>query len=202
MKNTFLLIIISTLLIGLIACSSSEDKAQIRFNEIEQQGQAGQTAETQANYRQLIRDYPATKGAIKAQQRLSLLLEKKLATEMQQAYVAIKSIPRIISGYKSVYRHWPQSIKDFDDGDYFFDSSYMLETIPQGFTAYLALTADEGGFILWSLPEGSDSSYRMTDNGKKVLREQKATLLAEIDRNYRIEADHGALIVLLPKTAN
>lgn len=201
MKNISQLILLSMILIGLVACSSSEDKAQTRLTEIEQQITLGQATNAEENYRQLISDYPETRGALKAQEQLELLLQKKQKIEMQQAYEAIKSIPRVVSGYKSIYRQWPQSIKELDDGDYFFDSSYMAETIPQGFKAYLALTADENGFILWSLPDDSPASYRLTDNGGKVIRGEKQTLLAEINNNYRIEAQQGGLIILLPKTA-
>jgi hypothetical protein len=126
------------------------------------------------------------------------LATKNPAAEKLNAYDAVKSLPRVVQGYKSIYRHWPRSIRDFDNGDYFFDSDYMAESINNGFIVYLALTENDPGFELWSLPERSEYGYQLAENGRNLAKSNKAQLLAEIERDYRIEAQKGALIFLLP----
>ena len=202
MKDWLRLIVIATLTFGLIACSSSEEKAQTKFSEINQQEQAEPNPETESKYRQLIADFPGTRGALNAQEQLAQLHQKKSSAEKHHAYEAIKSIPRVVQGYKSFYRHWPQSMLDFDNGDYFFDSNYLVESVAKGFTAYLALTADRSGFQLWSLPESSAYSYRLTEDGKNVIETEKAQMLAEIEKNYQVEAQKGALVFLVPKAVS
>ncbi len=131
-------------------------------------------------------------------EQTSIRLQQKSRDEKLHAYDAMKSLPRVVQGYKSVYRHWPQSIRDFDNGDYFFDSDYMAESINKGFIVYLALTANDPGYKLWSLPERSEYGYQLAENGRNLAKSNKAQLLAEIERDYHIEAQKGALIFLLP----
>ena len=202
MKDWLRLIVIAILTFGLFACSSSEEKAQTKFSEINQQEQAEPNTETESKYRQLIADFPGTRAALNAQEQLAQLHQQKSSAEKQHAYAAIKSIPRVVQGYKSFYHHWPQSMLDFDNGDYFFDSNYLVESVAKGFTAYLALTDADPGFRLWSLPESSAYSYRLTEDGKNLIETEKNQMLAEIEENYQVEAQKGALVFLVPKAVS
>ena len=77
MKNISQLILLSMILIGLVACSSSEDKAQTRLTEIEQQITLGQATNAEENYRQLISDYPETRGALKSSRTAGIAAAEK-----------------------------------------------------------------------------------------------------------------------------
>ncbi len=120
-------------------------------------------------------------------------------TDKQEAFEAIKSLPRVVQGYKAFYRHWPQSLQDFDNGEYFFDSDYMAESVTEGFTVYLALTKDAAGFKLWVLPEHSTLGYHLTEDGKNLNEIKADLLLAEIDSHYLKVVQKGKLIFLTVK---
>ncbi|HEY5672532.1 MAG TPA: hypothetical protein VIR78_02385 [Malonomonas sp.] len=126
-------------------------------------------------------------------------IQQKTIAEKQLAFAAIKSLPRVIEGYKSFYRRWPQSMQDFDNGEYFFDTDYQAESIAKGFTVYLALTNDETGYKLWVLPENAKSGYLLTEDGKSLTELSTELLLSQIDSSYRQEAKKGALIFLTTK---
>jgi hypothetical protein len=122
-----------------------------------------------------------------------------LIAEKLQAYEAVKTIPRVLQGYKSIYHHWPRSIKDFDNGEFFFDSGYLADSISKGFTVYLALTDDVSGFKIWSFPERSKSAYQLAADGVSLIETDAAEMRSELDSGYRIEAQKGELFFLLAK---
>lgn len=198
MKSTFQLLVVVLLSVCLLACSSSEEKAESIFAEIEQNSTQSDSAEVK--YQQLITDYPDTEAAQKAEQQLELILEQRARTEKKEVFKAVESISRVVTGYKSLFQTWPDSIKDFDNGDYFFDSAYMAESVSEGVQVYLALTADETGYRLWALPEAKTSSYRLAGNGLKLVETDRAEVLDNIAANYTTEIQKGALTFLTPKT--
>ena len=119
--------------------------------------------------------------------------------EKLEAFEAIKSLPRVVQGYKAFYRHWPQSMQDFDNGEYFFDSDYMAESVTKGFTAYLALTNDPTGYKLWVLPERSSLGYQLSEDGRNLNEINADLLRSEINRNDFKQVQKGQLIFLTAK---
>ena len=200
MKKIFRLLIITVITLNLVACGNREDKAQNQFEEIHKQEQTSSLENSEKQYQQLITEYPGTKGALKAEEQVEYLLQRRTIEQKQHAYDAIKSIPRVVFGFKSFNHCWPKSVADFDNNDFFFDSNYMADSVPTGYTAYLALTNEKPGYKVWSLSEQTDQSYRLHNNGKKVIETQKTQMMAEIEANYQIETQKGSLIFMVPKT--
>lgn len=180
------------------ACSSSEEKAQLKYDEAARIEQSS-TSDAEVLYRQVLADYPATPAAQLAQAQLTALQEKRQLTIKQAAFAALDSVQKVVEGYRSMAHRWPQSIKDFDEGDYFFDSAYMAESVSNGFTVYLALVG-EAGYRLWSLPNEGDAAFRLDDKGRALVGVDRAELLVDISSAYRVEAEKGALVFLVPRS--
>lgn len=202
LRRLFSYLLILTLCAGLWACSSSEDKAQARFDQANAVEQSGKLAEAEAQYRQLLSEFPKTPAAGQARKqlaRLEKLRQEQRQTERQAASTAVKSIRRVVESYHSVYHLWPKSIKDFDEGDYLFDSDYMAESVSDGFHVYLALGGEGAGYQLWNFPVAAENGYLQNGEGEAPVVVSRGEALAEIEAEYLVEAKKGALIFLQPK---
>lgn len=199
MFRGFVFVLTASLLVAsLLACSSNEDQAQAKYAAALQLEQAGDMA-AEDLYRQLLAEYPATSAAEQAQVRLTGLVKNRQKALQQDAFASLTSVQRVVEGYRSVAHRWPNSIKDLDGNDYFFDSDYMSASVSEGFTVYLALTG-EAGYRLWSLPNGSSVAFRLDDKGRTLIGVDRAETLAELAAGYSVEAEKGALIFLVPRT--
>lgn len=192
-------LLIGIFVTGLVGCSSSEEKAQSRFDEAYRVAQAGAAADAEQLYRQLLVDYPDTPGAQKAQEQLQQLQEKREQGLVKSAFAALSSAQRVVVGYQSFSQRWPQSFNDFDNDEFLFDSDYMAASVSAGFTVYLVLTGDER-FKVWSFPEQSELAFQLKKNGRAVVAVDKKRTLAEIESAYQVEVQKGRLFFLIPRT--
>lgn len=195
-------LIIGLLVAGLLACSSSEDKAQASFAQASAAEQSGKLAEAEAQYRQLLSEFPETPAAQQAREQLAgleRLRQIQQQTERQAASAAVKSIRRVVESYHSVYHQWPKSIKDFDDGKYLFDSDYMAESVSEGFNVYLALGGEGAGYRLWNFPVAAEYGFLQNGEGKTPVEVKRGEALAEIEAEYLVEAKKGTVTFLQPR---
>ena len=184
------------LVAGLIGCSSSEEKAQVKYSEASRVAQAG--GEAEPLYQQLIGEFPETDAARQAQAQLELLQEKRQLAAKRQTQEVLESLQLVVEGYHSVFRQWPQSARDFDKADFIFDSDYMAETVSDRLTVYLALAGAERS-SLWSFPAKGNLGYRLGATERSIVEVDRAAALAEIETSYRVELQKGGLVFLLPR---
>lgn len=195
----FLFYVLSVCLLLLnTGCSSSEEKAHVQYEAAFQTEQSGREVVAEDLYRRLIRKYPATPAADQARTQLENLQKRRQHAVKQQAREILESLQLIVDGYHSVFKRWPESADDFDHQEYMFDSDYMAESVREGFTVYLALSAKEG-FSLWNLPKDGDLCYRLNSRERSMVEVARKDALAEIEAAYRAVSKKGSLVFLVPR---
>lgn len=185
------------LLVSVFVGCSREDKAQRQFDEAYRLEQGGSVADAELSYRQLLTQYPDTPAARKAEQRLAQLLKQRQLAIIQSGFAALDSVHKVVLGYRSMFNRWPKSSQDFDTGEYFFDSDYMAESVPEGYRVSLVLTDNADGYRLWSFPAEGDVGFQLTATGRSVVEVNKAETLAAIEADYQLETQKGALSIFI-----
>ncbi|RMH95210.1 MAG: hypothetical protein D6681_13270 [Calditrichaeota bacterium] len=155
MRGVTVTLIAALLLVALAACSNPEDEAGVRFNEARQAQRAGRPDRALTLFRQILADYPHTHVADTVRSELPELQRRVAEHEKElrrKARQAITSIIRVMDGYRSLYGHPPKAVDELDNSNYFFDSSYMAESVPENFQVFLALGAQGNEYLVWSFP--------------------------------------------------
>lgn len=203
-----LLIVVFSL--SLLACGRTEKKAQVLFDQGAQIEQSGDRNAAISQYQQILSTYPKSKAAELAQAAIVRLqaqieVEKQAAlaaeaarTFKDQSYKAIDSIVKVIDGYRAMFNRMPRKSKDFDNPMFFFDRTYLSETVPADFTVYLVLnTADD--YLLYSLKGEGDDCYRLQGKGQVFTKIGRSDVLQEIAMQFVEESRLGRLVFLQPK---
>lgn len=189
------------LVVALLACTSREEKSQKRFQKARQVELAGQVEQAEALYKKLVAAFPDTPGAVEAKQRLEEIALARHLSQQKDALPLFKGIQEVLAGYVSLYGRPPGSFRDLDDGSFFFDSDYLGEGVPAGFTAYLAFDDSRGGYRIWVFPEKGEVGFHVEGSGLGLSMQPKKDLLAEIRKAYVQEVRKGRLTYLVPGTA-
>jgi len=144
-------------LLAVVGCSNPEDKAAPYLQKAEQAEKSGQTEMALELYRRVVSAYPRTTAAEQARSkipRLQKFLAVRKDRELAAARKILDRIRRIVDGYRAMYHRFPKSVADIDDGQFFFDSGYMADAVPEGYLVFLALGETPGGFRVWAFPRG------------------------------------------------
>ncbi len=189
------LLLLSLLVCGLGACSKSEEHAE------EKSAQTG-PVESSPRPTALKETAPEvekpTESAKMEPSKQPPLPQEQIRQLKRQAFASLESVQKVVIGYHSVYHRWPASIKDIDDGEYFFDSNYMAESVTDGYEVYLALEGD-AGYQLWSFPQQARVGFQLNPQRRGVIDLERTAALKQIEARYRVEAEKGKLVFLVPR---
>jgi len=194
LKNYALGLILLLAVVSMTACSSTEDKAQTGYSQAVQVEKSGDLVKAESLYRQIVADFPATSGATRANERLVAIEQRRVAEQRTRSLTALSSVRRVIEGYEGMFDRFPASIEELDGGDYFFDSGYLAESVPENYEVYLALGIDPEGYRLWSFPQAAVSGYLL--NGKNGQPQKIVKTQAGLDSDYQQVLRKGRLTVL------
>lgn len=193
----FRLLLLCTLCLALTACGRAEKKAQALFDQAALAEKGGDLVDAAARYQQLLAEFPKTKVAEQALLALQKVQQRQESMRKQAAYQSIDSIVKVIDGYKSMYNRFPGRVRDFDKGDFFFDSEYMAGTVPVGSSVYLAL-GGSGAYRLWTFKGEEPEGYVLDGKGGVFEKATRAQALAELSAQYIEEKKSGGLVFLRP----
>lgn len=140
----------------------------------------------------IIRQYGETEAALRAETHLGAL---KARQELAEGRRAVESLRRVLEGYKVMYGNFPNSAADLDNGEYFFDSAYLAESIPAAYQLYLALLSGEEykGYLV---QRQGDVGFTLTSATEGLERSGKQELLALIAANFVEKERNGNLVFL------
>lgn len=192
------IVLVVCAVVGLLLYPSTEELAQTAYDQAFVVEQSADTDRALTLYDQLIVKYPATQGAALAEKgklRVFAMQEKALKAQMRDQ---VARLLLALNGYQSMYGKMPATISDLDDGEYFFDSDYLSEMIPNPYTTYLALSADSSPRI-WPLHADEDSVYASSDQKGSLQRMSKADALQEIEEGYTEVVKKGQMVFLQAK---
>lgn len=182
------------LAVGLSGCSSPEEKAQADYQQAVTIEKAGDLDQALSLYETLAKKYPETKAgrlASKARVRIVALKQTRQHLVMEKHAERLRMV---LSGYQSMYGRFPASVHDLDQGEYFFDSKYLAETVPADGKIYLLL-AGKDGTRFWLLQQGVDSGYVAGMEGT-MQPLAPAELEKVVAENYRVIENIGNLVIV------
>ena len=200
MNKRFWIIIVLVVFVvaGLMLYTGPEEKAQTAYDKafIVEKGADGDQAMTL--YNQIIADYPDTEAAAlaaKGKVRIVSQRDQALKKAMQDQ---IGRILLVLNGYQSMMGRLPASIADLDEGDYFFDSDYLAEVVPEGYTTYLVLSADAPPRI-WPISADKEDVFVSIDRNGSLQKMSKVDALQEIADGYTEVTKKGQMVFLQVK---
>ncbi len=167
-----------------------------KFEEARQVEQAGQRDQAEDLYRKITFKYPNTPGAEKAKARLEKIRKEREQELLKASLPILQDFQEVIEGYRSMYGSYPQSLKDLDNGEYFFDSDYLAESAPAGFDVYLSLGAAAGGYRIWVVPQGAVVGFMLDGTHSGVRKLTRDDILAEIERTSQRKTQKGQVAFL------
>lgn len=197
------IIVFCLLFLAIAACGQSEKKAQAIFDQAVQAEQRGALADAVVHYQQVLAEFPKTNVAGQALLALQQIKERQEAERKKEqerefrkaSYQAVDSIVKVIDGYKAMFNRPPHKARDFDDDTFFFDTAYMAETVPPGYTVYLALGRN-GAYRLWSFPGGDADVYVLDAKTGAFDKVGRGQAMEEITARFVEEKRKGGLVFL------
>ena len=192
------IVLLGCVVVGLLVYPSTKEKSLSAYEEAVAIERTADSERAMTLYDKIIADYPGTEGAALAEKgklRIDDAREQALKKAMRDQ---VARLLLALNGYQSMFGKFPASISDLDDGEYFFDSDYLSEMIPQPYTTYLALSADDPPRI-WPLHADKDSVYASIDQEGTLQQMSKSDALQEIEAGYTEVARKGQMVFLQSK---
>lgn len=191
------IVLVGCVVVGLLIYPSSKEKSLTAYEEAAAVERSADTEQAMALYNRIISDYPETEGAVlaeKGKMRIFEAREQELKKEMQDQ---VGRILLVLNGYQSMFGKLPESTSDLDDGKYFFDSDYLAEVVPEGYTTYLALS--DTSPRIWPVRADKDTVYASTDKNGSLQGMSKSDALQQIEAGYAETARKGEMVFLQAK---
>lgn len=174
----------------LAGCSDIDEmKSKRQLITAEALLQEGNEAQAEQTLNDLLARYPATQSAGSARSHLQRLQVKREMRERQAFGAILDSYQQVLNGYRALYSQYPASLATLDASDYFFDSSYLEEIIPEGYRVYLWLNENGSGYQAWCVANESPRGYAIDAQGSRLIPFESDKVLEKIA--VRFSADHG-----------
>lgn len=151
-------------------------------------GACGDSTETESQ--KVVEPTKAQPGAV-AQPHAALV--RDAAAKLLDSY------QQVLAGYKAMYGHYPASVKELDQSDYFFDTDYLADLAGKDFQVYLWLAADGSTFKVWCLQTGKAQGYLVDHQSVNPLPLSRAELLSQVEGGYQAQLQKAGLSLLTPK---
>lgn len=199
-RNRFWLLLVCPLLLLVGGCSDFDEmKSQKLFNQAQRQFAEGGELEAEAILEQLVKQYPRTQMAPRAQRQLDQIRRRREMRERAEFARVLDSYRQVLNGYRSVYSEYPANIAELDASGYFFDTGYLEEITEEGFQVYLWLTGDEQGFRVWCLRAEKPRGYAVDGTSRELVSFDRKELVAYLEQNFEVKQQVGRLSVLGPR---
>lgn len=200
MNKWFWIVIILVVFVvaGLMLYTGPEEKSEMAYKQALAVERTTGGDQAVILYDQIIADYPDTEGAAlaaKGKVRIVSQRDQALKKEMQDQ---IGRILLVLNGYQSMMGRLPASIADLDEGEYFFDSDYLAEVVPEGYTTYLVLSADAPPRI-WPISADKEDVFVSIDRNGSLQKMSKVDALQEITDAYTEVTKKGQMVFLQVK---
>ncbi|ALC15420.1 hypothetical protein DSOUD_0632 [Desulfuromonas soudanensis] len=178
-------------LLLLLAACSSEPKAVKALEQAEAVAAAGNLAGAIPLYEAVVADYPKSKAAVKAETGLRAI-RLTLAREKGELTEALGSVRDVLEGFASMYGDYPKSLADLDNGEYFFDGSYLAGVVPGDARVYL-LFAEAPPYRVWAFKNGREEGLSLDASAAETRSAVRSEALAALEAAGPPVVEIGAL---------
>jgi hypothetical protein len=176
-----------------------EMKSEKLYNQAQTLLQQGQEDEAEQVLNRLLATYPETQSFAPAELALKGIHQRREAREKLEFSKILNSYRDVLNGYRSFVGHYPASYSELDESEYFFDTDYLVEIVPEQFQTYLALFPDQSGFSAWCLKEDLERGYYIDDKVRKLVMMSRDEILALLKGRFQHQAQKEHLTLLVPK---
>lgn len=169
------------------------DRLLLQAETLMEQGNELQAEEVLAD---LIARYPGTQSGEKAGKQLFQIQQRRELRERAEFTKILDSYRQVLDGYHALYAEYPHSVSALDQSEYFFDSAYLEEIIPDGYKVYLWLKSDGSGYRVWCVAEEKERGYAVENLRRKLVPFERYEIQEEIKARFQTIDGTGKMIAL------
>lgn len=192
------IVAIACVVVALLLYSNPAEKARVDYEKALSVELKGDLDQADALYAKILADYPSTEGATLAEEAQQRIASKRSELLKKEMLDQIERILLIFNGYKSMFGHLPESPAELDGSEYFFDSAYLAELVPAGYTTYVVF-GDSAPFGIWPIRDDKDMVLAAQDLNGTAQEESKADALKRIEEAYVETGRKGHMVFLQHK---
>ena len=189
--------IVAIALVVWLVSPSREERAQEQLDAAYKVEQAGEFDQAISQYEQLVREYQGTEAAEKAVVYIERVERYKERRSIQEVRRNLDRVALVLNGYREMLGTAPTSLAQLDNGSYMFDSNYIAEIPPEGFTYYLVFKPAETSFVLFSRKDGAEKAVQY-DAGGALTTISAADLDRFVKSEQLAETVKGRMVFLQP----
>ena len=178
-------------------CSDFDEmKSQRAYIQAEALLQQGKELQAEQALADLVARYPETRSGTKAGKRLFQIQRQRELRERVAFAKILDSYQQVFNGYQSLYAGYPRSLAELDQSDYFFDSAYLEELIPEGYQVYLWLQSDGSGYLAWCVTPHKEGGYALESQNRQLVAFKRDEILEKLKARFQFSTSNGKLIAL------
>ena len=192
-------VVIAIAIIVWAVMPNREEKATAQLDTIYKVEQAGQFDQAVSQYEALIKEYEGTQAAALAAdyiERVKGYQERKLIQDVRKN---LERVGLVMNGYREMMGDIPTSLEQLDSGEYMFDSDYIAEIPPEGYTYHLRFEPAVRSYTIFSRKDGAATAIRYDASGKTSVV-SRPEYDGEIDREGLDTIVKGRMVFLQPKS--
>jgi len=178
---------------------NSEEAAKAQLDAAYQIEQSGQFDQAVALYEKLIAEYQGTKAAELAADYIARVDRYKERLLIQDVRKNLERVALVMNGYREMMGTMPVSINQLDSGEYMFDSDYLAEIVPEGYTYYLRFEPSTSSYTIYSRHNDSAKSVSYKADGKAAAISEEE-LKREISASGMEQIEKGRMVFLQPSS--
>ncbi len=185
--------------LAITGCSDFDEmksqRALIEANKLIEQGEEFKAEEA---LEELVATYPHTQASEIAAKHLFRIKKQREFRERKEFAKILDSYQQVLNGYHALYAEYPRSLEMLDQGDYFFDTSYLVEITPAGYQVYLWLKQDGTGYGVWCVAEDKTRGYAVESSGRGLFPFERDAMVSLLKSDFQASSWNGKLVALQP----
>jgi len=198
-KNILMVVIaiVAILLVVWFTAPGKEEKAATALIEAQKIEESGKLSEAIEAYQKVVTSYLGTKAADEAAANIERVKANVARAATLEAIKVLERLALVLNGYQEMLGALPASIQQLDSGEYMFDSEYMAEIPPEGFTCYVLFEPTNATYQLFSFQQGKENSVWLGADGKSRSI-SRSDLDLEISKPGLQRIEKGRVVFLQP----
>lgn len=194
-RSVLVVLAACTLLLG--GCSDFDEmKGKRLLSQAQSLIQQGDESQAEQVLADLVARYPETQSGMTASRLISQINQQRTLREREVFAKILASYQQVLSGFHTLYAEYPRSLSALDQSDYFFNSAYLEEILPDGYQAYLWLKSDGSGYRIWCVARDNERGYATESKSLKLVPFERDEILNKIAIRFQSNAWESKLVAL------
>lgn len=196
MSQAVAIVFVSFVLL-LSGCSDFDEmKSQRLLIQAETLIQQGNELQAEQVLTDLVARYPATQSSRDANKHLYRIQKQRELRERRAFAKILDSYRQVLDGYYALYAEFPRSLSALDQSDYFFDSPYLEEIVPDDYQVFLWLKSDGSDYRVWCVTLEKERGYSVNAKSNRLVPFKQNEVVAKMKGRFQAFAWDAKLVVL------